>query len=158
METICHLMVMNKFKSCTISVPDLFNTNHLNIDLRLYKKRNPKITVEQINGTPFIHVEIFVEGYGLSLDEDTDYGSEDDLKKINTSAKFYLECNIRDYLYKTAKNFNSDIDGFGKKAIMQYKTIDEWNNANWLDNYKNSFFDVSVNVNIKSGYEFNKAP
>lgn len=149
METICHLMVMNQFESCTISVPDLFNSNHSNIDLRLFKKRNPNIKVEIVNGSPYIYVEVFMQGYGLSLDEDTDYSSEDSLKKINTSAEYYLECQIRDYLYKTAKEFNSDIDGFGKKAISKYLTIDEWHKSNWLDNYKNSFFIVKANVIIK---------
>ena len=158
METICHLMVMNKFESCTISVPDPYNPNHSNIDLRLLKKRKPNLKVEMINGSPYIHVEVFVQGYGLSLDSDTDYSSEEELKKINASAENFLENKIRDYLYKTAKEFNSDIDGFGKKAISKYLTIGDWHNSNWLDNYQNSFFDVKVHVNIKSGYEFNKSP
>lgn len=158
METICHLMVMNEFESCTISVPDIFDKTHNNIDLRLYKKRNPKIKVDLVNGTPYISVEVFLQGYGLSLDSNTDYSSEEDLKKIDASAEFYLESEIRNYLYKTAKEFNSDIDGFGRKVVSKYLTIDEWIESNWLDNYKNSFFKVKATVNIKSGYEFNKSP
>ncbi len=157
METICHLMVMNKFESCTVSVPNLFTQNHQNVDLRLFKKKNPNIKVDIINGSPYISVEIFLQGYGLSLDSDTDYGSEAELEDIDYSAEYYLENEIKNYLYKTAKNFNSDIDGFGKKAVSKYLTIDEWHDASWLENYKNSFFDVKVNVNIKSGYEFNKS-
>jgi spore germination protein KC len=158
METICHLMVMNKFESCTISAPDLYNSNHSNFDLRLFKKKSPKIKVDIINGIPYIYVEIFLQGYGLSLDSETDYSSEEGLNNINTSAETFLENKIKDYLNKTSKEFNSDIDGFGKKAISKYLTIGDWNNSNWLDNYKNSVFDVKVHVNIKSGYEFNKAP
>ena len=158
METICHLMVMNKFESCTISVPDLFNTNHSNIDLRLFIKKNPNIKVEIVNGSPFIHVEVYLQGYGLSLDSNTDYSSQEELNKINKSAENYIENKIKDYLYKTAKEFNSDIDGCGKIAIYKYLTINDWHNSNWLDNYQNSFFDVKAHVNIKSGYEFNKSP
>lgn len=158
LETIWHLMITNKFKSCTISVPNLYNSNFPNIDLKLLKEKNPKIKVEIINGSPFINIEIFVTGYGLSLDDYTDYSSTKILSEINTSAKSYIEKEILNYLYKTSKEFNSDIDGFGKKAISKYLTINDWNNSNWLDNYKNSVFNVNVNVNIKSGYEFNKAP
>lgn len=158
METICHLMVMNEFEGCTISAPDLYNPNHSNFDLRLFKKKNPKIKVNIINGIPYIYVEIFLEGYGLSLDSDTDYSSEEGLNNINKSAEYFLENKIKNYLNKTAKEFNSDIDGFGKKAISKYLTIDDWHDSNWLDNYKNSSFDVKVHVNIKSGYEFNKSP
>lgn len=157
-ETICHLMVMNKFESCTASIPYLYDENHSYIDLRLFKKRNPKIKVEIVNGSPYIFVEIFLQGYGLSLDSDTDYSSEEELKKIDNSAEYYLEAKIKEYLYKTSLDFNSDIDGFGKKAISKYLTIDEWHDSNWLDNYKNSFFEVKVHVNVKSGYEFNKSP
>ena len=151
-------MISNKFESCTLSVPYLYDQNHSYIYLRLFKKRKTNIKVDIINGTPYISVEIFLQGYGLSLDTDTDYSSEEELKKIDTSAEYYLESKIKEYLYKTSRDFNSDIDGFGKKAISKYLTIDEWHDSNWLVNYKNSFFKVKVNVNVKSGYEFNKSP
>ena len=64
----------------------------------------------------------------------------------------YLEENISAYLYKTAKQFNSDIVGFGKYAVGYFKTLDEWQDYNWLYNYRNSFFDVTVNSDIKSTY------
>ena len=151
-------MVMNKFESCTVSVPDLYNPNHANFDLKLYKKKNPRIKVEIKNGIPYIYVELFLQGYGLSLDSLTNYGSETELNKINSCAEIFLENKIQEYLNKTSKEFNSDIDGFGKKAISKYLTIGDWNNSNWLENYKNSNFNIKVHVNIKSGYEFNKSP
>ena len=30
--------------------------------------------------------------------------------------------------------------------------MDEWENYNWLENFKNSFFDVKVETKVKSGY------
>ena len=59
---------------------------------------------------------------------------------------------IYDYLYKTAKVFKSDITAFGKYAVSNFATIDEWNEYNWLDNYQNSFFNVDINVDIVSRY------
>ena len=59
---------------------------------------------------------------------------------------------IHTYLYKVSKEFNSDIDGFGKYAVKNFLTWDDWINYNWLDNYKNSFFEVNVNTDVKSGY------
>ena len=156
-ETIYHLMVMNKFESCTISVPNLKETNS-NIDLRLFKQKKPKIKVDIINEAPHISVELFLQGYGLSLDSTIDYSSNDSLKNINLYAENFLEKEVTNYLNKTSQEFNSDIDGFGKKAISKYLTIGDWNNSNWLENYKNSDFEVKVHVNIKSGYEFNKTP
>lgn len=41
---------------------------------------------------------------------------------------------------------------FGKNAVTQFLTIPEWENYNWLDNYKNSFFKVNVDSSVKSGF------
>ena len=34
----------------------------------------------------------------------------------------------------------NDISGFGKYALSKYLTWDEWENSNWTENYKNSFY------------------
>lgn len=157
METICHLIVTDNLESCILPIPDPFNINS-NVDLRIDKKRAPSIDVQLVNGTPYISVEVFLEGIGLSLDESTNYNSSEDIKVLNTYAEEYLRLQLLDYLYKTAKEYNSDISGFGKYVLSDYLTWDEWLESNWLENYKNSFFEVKVNVDINSGYEFNKSP
>jgi len=157
METICHLIVTDNLESCILPIPDPFNINS-NVDLRIDKKRAPTIDVQLVNGAPYISVEVYLEGIGLSLDESTNYNSSEDIKVLNTYAEEYLRLQLLDYLYKTAKEYNSDISGFGKYVLSDYLTWDEWLDSNWLENYKNSFFDVKVNVDINSGYEFNKSP
>lgn len=157
METICHLIVTDNLESCILPIPDPFNINS-NVDLRIDKKRAPSIDVQLVNGAPYISVEVYLEGIGLSLDESTNYNSSEDIKVLNTYAEEYLRLQLLDYLYKTSKEYNSDISGFGKYMLSQYLTWDEWLNSNWLENYKNSFFEVKVNVDINSGYEFNKSP
>lgn len=156
-ETICYLLVTNGFKNCTLSIPDPFNINS-SVDLRLNKKRNSKVSVDFVNNSPYISVEVFLEGYGISLDESTDYSSVEDISILNNYAEQYLKLQLENYLYKTSKEFNSDISGFGKYALSKYLTWDEWISSNWLENYKNSFFNVKVHVNIQSGGEFNKSP
>lgn len=156
-ETICYLLVTNGFKNCTLSIPDPFNINS-SVDLRLNKKRNSKVSVDFVNNSPYISVEVFLEGYGISLDESTDYSSVEDISILNNYAEQYLKLQLENYLYKTSKEFNSDISGFGKYALSKYSTWDEWISSNWLENYKNSFFNVKVHVNIQSGGEFNKSP
>lgn len=157
METLCYLLITNKLKTCTISIPDPFSKNST-IDLRINKKKNSKINLEFINGTPYISIEVFLEGFGLSLDSDTNYDSSKDVKTMNEYTEEYMKVQLENYLYKTSKEFKSDISGFGKYAISKYLTLDEWLDSNWLENYKNAFFNVKVNMNVNSGYEFNKSP
>ena len=92
--------------------------------------------------------------HGISLDQNTSYDSEEALKLIENYAKVYLTNQISNYLYKTAKSFNSDICGFGRHAMTDYLTLDEWYDSNWLENYKNAFFNVKVNITMKSGNIF----
>lgn len=65
-----------------------------------------------------------------------------------------MEKTISNYLYKTSKSLNSDIDGFGYYALKKFSTTNDWNNYKWLDNYQNSFFSVNVNGKIMAGNSF----
>ena len=156
-ETILHMIITNKLDNCTISVPGILGNNIIT-DLKINKQRNTQIKVTIIDNVPKITVNIFLEGYGLTLDKNINYDSEVQIDKIDSATEQYLKKEFENYLYKTSKEFNSDIDGFGKKAIMQYLTINDWTKSNWLENYKNSDFYVNVNVTIKGGYKFNQSP
>lgn len=92
----------------------------------------------------------------LSFDENLDYSNDENLKLLEDYLNTYLKQNIEMYLYKTSKEFHSDIADFGKYTRKYYTTWDDWINSNWLDNYQNAFFEVSVDANIKSGLLFTK--
>lgn len=95
-------------------------------------------------------------GYVLSMSDTLDLSSKETLNTLNDSVSAYLEYCIKSYLYKTSKTFGSDIDNFGVHVLPNYLTSQEWSASDWLNNYQNSFFDVTVNTNIISGYLFNK--
>lgn len=165
-ETLCFLLITDKFESCTVSVPNPLTENFdksslsksSNIDLIINESKSPKITVDLANGKPNISVELFLEGHGLTLNDSIDYTCIQDVEELEKSGKLYLEKNINDFLYKTSKEFNSDIVGFGKYALSKYLTWDEWQKANWTENYRDADFKVSVNLSVISGAEFDKSP
>lgn len=157
-ETIYHLMVSNQLKSCNISIPNpLGDSSSLDINLRL--SHSPKNKVTFINGTPYISVNIDVKIKILSTTEDSttgksDYYTKENIELIEDTCNEYLKENISKYLYKTAKDYESDIDGFGKYAVKYFPTLQDWNEYSWLDSYKDSIFNVEVNTSLKSGYMF----
>lgn len=157
LETISHLIVTNKLDTCIITIPSPFNFNST-IDLHINRTKNTDINLEIVNGTPLIYINIYLEGFGVSLDENTNYNSKESIKTLNNYAEEYITTQIENYLYKTSIEFNSDIASFGKYALQKHTTWDKWINSNWLKNYKYSFFVVNVEANIKSGYEYNKSP
>ncbi len=149
MESLCHLLIVNKFKSATISIPSPFNSEAI-INLYLTTPKDTESSVELINGTPYITCNVFVTGNITSLDENLDYSTEENLKLIEDYTNSYLEQNILSYLYKTSKEYKCDIANFGRHVIGNYLTWNDWIESDWLYNYQNSFFSVNVNSNIRN--------
>lgn len=147
-DSLCHLLVTNKFNSASITIPSPFEQNSI-IDLYISKNKNSTNTVELVNGYPYIKCYINIDGAVLSASENFDFTKEENFDLLNEYAKSYLEEKITSYLYKTAKDFNSDIVGFGRKLSKNYLTISEFEDVDWLNLYKNSFFEVNVKVNVR---------
>ena len=149
-ECIAHLILTNELENAVISVPSPFESTNY-IDLYLTNSKC-KTKVYLTNGTPYIKPCIDLSARIISMSDDYKDLTEENIELIEEYTKYYVERFIYDYLYKTAKVFKSDITAFGKYAVSNFATIDEWNDYNWLDNYQNSFFNVDINVDIVSRY------
>lgn len=149
-ETLCHMIVTNKLERCRISIPSPFIEGDF-IDLSLRTQKKTKNTVTLVNGSPYIVVKPTFEARVLSMSENAEYLSDENIKKIESYATSYLNAKLMDYLYRTAKELHSDIDQFGKHVMKNFLLWDDWKEYNWLQNYRNSFFKVEVDVDVLSG-------
>lgn len=122
------------------------------MNIHLYPDSNIKIKVDISNGSPYISVSGNFIGRIYTMKPDLDYTDYDSLKKVSDATNKYLNQIFSAYLYRTAKEFKSDINGFGKSSLLEFKTTDEFENYDWLSQYENSFFDVDFKTNIKSGF------
>ncbi len=154
-ESLCYAIVSNKLQNGMITIPNP-NSDNNSIDIYLSPQKNTKIKVETINNTPYINIDVYLDGYIGSSDTNSDHSSTDTLEIISKSVDKYLEAQISSFLYKTSKDFNCDIVGFGNYAINDYLTWDEWISSDWLSNYKDSFFKVNISTDIQSGELFSK--
>lgn len=154
-QTLSHIIITNNLKSAIISVPNPYKANSV-VSLYITQNKNTKTSVKFVNNYPYITCDIFVTCNILSLEEGLDYSNEDVLKNIEEFTNSYLQQNIISYLYKTSKEYKTDIASFGKYALKEYLTWNDWSNSNWSANYENSFFKVNVNSTIQSGQLFTK--
>ena len=150
-ENLCFLCTRNDIDGFLISVPDPNNDTKY-IDIYLTPAKNCKKSVDIINGSPYIKVNYQFTGRIYSMTESSDYLSSENLNDISESCNKYLKSTFTNYFYKTSKDLNSDINGFGEYSLNNFFTLGESNTYNWQENYKNSFFDVTVNTNVKSGF------
>ena len=148
-ETLCHLLIQNNVESCNITIPHA-NNNNENIDLYLYNTSDPKIKIDIINGNPFIRIKLKLEARILSVNQGDNHNTEEDLSQISNSANTHIKSIITEYLYKTSTNLTADMDSFGKHAVSLFLTNSEFENYNWLENYKNSTFHVEIDTHVKS--------
>lgn len=148
-ETIAHLMTINKFNSCELSVPNPYDTNST-IDFDITKKKNTKNSVKLINGAPYITTNIQLQAKILSMNKGDNYLDKSKIEEMESILNMYLESSIYEYLYKTSMEYNCDVSGFGKYAKSKFLTKNDWEDYSWNKNYKNSFFKVNIDCSIIS--------
>lgn len=150
-ENLLHLILTNQFESSVISIDNPYKENSA-IDIALYFHKNTKINAKLVNGSPYVKSTIYLNARLLSVDKISESLTPEKIEELELLINSYLENAFLDYQYKTAKVFESDIDNVGKNLIKNFKNDNEWNNYNWPSNYKNTFFDVDVKINIKSSF------
>lgn len=151
LETICHHMISSTLNSCIINIPSPFDENK-SISLKVRLIKDTKNKAKLVNGSAYITSNVSLEARILTMGENSKYLNNEELEYLQKALNSYLTTKIYDYLYKISKDLNSDIDGFGRHLVQNFKTFEDWENFNWLENFKNSFFDVTVHSTIKSGY------
>ena len=151
MDSICHLMCTNEFHSTNISIPSPFHQNHVfNLDLK--KNKAPSIAVSLVNGSPYIQITVSYLAFVSSMDEGLDVSNRENLTIIEKYAASYLQEKICQYLYKTSKEFHTDLVDFGKYLLPHYLTSDEISHVNWLNRYSDATFCVTAKVHVQGSY------
>lgn len=149
LETTSCLAIRNKVDRFLVSLPDPNDVNSF-LDIYLYPQGSTKVEVDTNSASPFIKVNTEFTGKIYSMSNNSQYLNPEILDKISETCSKYLESVFCDYLYKTSKEFKSDINGFGKYALGNFFTTKDYDNYNWTSNYQNAFFEVNVNTSIKS--------
>ena len=150
-ESICHLMVSNKLKNAQIRISSPIEELDY-IDLYIEPNGSTKNSVYLVNGSPYITVKIKLTAIMQSMNANIDLKDDEVVSKIEESAQNFLNEHITNYLYKTSKTLHADIDSFGLYALKYFNTKQELENYNWLSHYKDAFFNLDVQVNLRSSY------
>lgn len=144
-------MIIDDLEECIISIPSPFDENSV-IDLYLTLDKHTQNSVKIINNSPFIKTKISLTAKILSSGQNSNYFDEDNLELIHQYANSYMKSQLENYLYKISKDYGADIDLFGRYAVKYFPTWDKWIDYNWTKNFKNSFFEVDVDVKVSSSY------
>ena len=149
-EAVAFQNMRNSIDRFLISVNDPENENNI-LDIYMTPSGNTNIKVDTSTKSPYIEINCSFTGRIYSMTQNSKYLSPEVLDSISKSCNSYLESMFTDYLYKTSREFGSDINSIGNYALKNFFTTKEFEDYSWLENYKNSFFKVNVNSSVKSG-------
>lgn len=147
-EALAHLLLSGNFESSYLVIKDPKNENST-INLEVTSSKKPKIETTISDNKTYVHTEIVLNAKVISMGENSDYSSEDDIKNLEISANNYLKDLLNDYIDKT-KEHNVDTVGYGRHFIGKFLTYDKWLEFNWLEKYKDTSFDINVDTKIKT--------
>lgn len=151
-ETICLSILRNEVNTFLVTIPSPEEEENSFLDIYLSPMSNTKIDVSIVNGAPYIKVSGKFFGQIYSMSENSKFLQNDVLTSISTACNHYLESVLSEYLYKTSIEFKSDINGFGRYALLHFKTNQDFSDFNWSANYVNSTFDIKIDTTMDSGF------
>ena len=88
--------------------------------------------------TPEITVVLNLSAKTLTGQNDLNFSDAETLNKVNDSLKNYLTSIMKNYLYKTSREYNSDINSFYKIVKQKFLIISDYQKYNWKDKYSRS--------------------
>ena len=147
-ETTNYLIINGKFKSFYYTLQDpLYDKMY--VVLNISSGRDPAIKVDMKDGKPLIDLDIKLEGDIISIQSGENYEDINELEILENAVEEFMKEDMVRFLYKTSREFKSDICGFGKQMKKKFVNWDEWEDFNWLSKYKDAEFNVNIDVKIR---------
>ncbi|NLX64754.1 MAG: Ger(x)C family spore germination protein [Clostridiaceae bacterium] len=118
------------------------------IPLDITEFEKPVIKIDLTGEKPKIHVKLKFEGDIVSIQSGIDYEKPEKLPIVEDTFEKNLIKGIKD-TFEKCKEMKADVFDFGTTAAMQFWTIPEWEEYNWLEKFSQSELEVDVDFTIR---------
>ena len=146
-EVMHFLMSMGEFKRAIYTIEDPLRKNRfINVSLRQLKKPSIKVNTKD---NPKIKLDIKLNCDYIYFESDVDYNDKQKNAILANHIKKNIELNIKKLLDKTVNEIDGDICSFAKVARRNFLTWQDWEKYKWKSKYKNSKFDIKIDLKIK---------
>lgn len=146
-ETRAMLMLKGEFTRAAISIDDPKKKNsRVTINTKLQKK--PDITVDVSGEKPLVNVKLSLEGDILGLQSAVEYESSKLKLELEKAFKEYMKGQV-DKTIDKCRALGVDVFGFGEKAVTHFLTIQEWEEYNWLGQFKDAEITTEVDFVVR---------
>ena len=146
-ETRMLNMILGGFKRGNFSIKDPYSPDKfVPIDIRM--ERHPKVKAEIKGEKVYIDVKINLEGDILSIQSHLNYEEEPLKSRLEDAVVKKFKDDINSLIDK-CKEWGVDIFRFGRVVSPNFRTIQEWDDFNWLERFKDSVININIDFNIR---------
>lgn len=150
-ETLCYTLIEEEVDNFSVVIDNPTNPDKkIDISVSSLEPVNTKVDISKDN--PIITIRFNLTAKALTGQTSLDFSDKDTLTTVNTALKDYLTSKIKDFLYKTSREYGCDINGFYRLVKQKFLTIPEYENYNWEEKYKQADFNIEIDSNVISSF------
>lgn len=146
LETLCLQVVTNSMPEGYFTLSNPYESEKM-ISCYITQPHNVKIDVD-CEENPKISIDIRLEG------DFTGVGESDSVIRNPKEFEAYFEQKLTEaiekFLTKTTRELDSDICSFETFAKSKFSNTAEWEEYNWNEKFKNSTYDVNVELTMRT--------
>ena len=148
-ETLCYSLLKDEVDNFVLTITNPFDESK-KVDIKIGDLSQLKTDIDISNDIPIINIEFNLTAEVINVLDNQNLSYDQTLEKLDIALKDYLTEEFKSYLYKTSREYKSDINEFYRFAKRHFLTNSDFTNYNWSTKYENAEFNVKFNEDIIS--------
>ena len=148
-ETLCYSLLKDEVDNFVLTISNPFDESK-KVDIKVGDLSQLKTDIDVSNDNPIINIKFNLTAEVINVLNNKHLPYDKTLEKLNSGLKDYLTAEFKSYLYKTSREYKSDINEFYKIAKRKFLTNSDFSNYDWGRKYENAEFNVEFNKDIIS--------
>lgn len=150
-ETLCYTLIEEEVDNFSVCIDHPTNQDKkIDVSVSSLEPNNVKVDISKDN--PIITIKLNLTAKALTGQNSLDFSDKDTLNSVNSALKEFLTSKMKNFLYKTSKEYGCDINGFYRLVKQKFLTIPEYDNYNWEEMYKKADFNVEIDSDVISSF------
>lgn len=150
-EALCYTLIEEEVDNFSVCIDNPINPDKkIDISVTSLEPAHTKIDISKEN--PVLTIKFNLTAKALTGQNSLDFSSKEALDTVNNALKEFMTSKMKDYLYKTSREYGSDINGFYRLVKQKFLTIPEYENYNWEEKYKQADFNIEIDSNVISSF------
>ena len=147
-ETGVYLMATGEYNYAFWTFQDPKHPDKV-IVLNIRQNRIPSIDVKISSGIPLINLNLNLEADILSIQSNESYEMPSQISLLENAVENTIRKEMQATFEKCARQYHSDIFGFGRKVKTLFLTWKQWEDFKWLDTFPKAQLNTNVKLEIR---------